>query len=118
MLLSVTISSTQLPEAAAPSRQSTATTVMNIPITSSVVSTTRRMQAECHSLCRKRHASWACSPQRSPFADSDCKKFYLKPKPYKYGEPAGNCAGMSDCGGSAALSALHRAGAADTLGSL
>ncbi|WP_210191525.1 hypothetical protein, partial [Bradyrhizobium guangdongense] len=38
MLLSVTISSTQLPELAALSRQSTATTVTNIPVTSSVVS--------------------------------------------------------------------------------
>jgi hypothetical protein len=38
MLLSVTISSTQLAELAALSRQSTATTVTNIPVTSSVVS--------------------------------------------------------------------------------
>src|SRR3954451_22211556 len=38
MLLSVTISSMQLPELAALSRQSTATTVTNIPVTSSIVS--------------------------------------------------------------------------------
>ncbi|BBO06748.1 hypothetical protein BwSH20_43180 [Bradyrhizobium ottawaense] len=65
MLLSVTISSMQLPELAALSRQSTATTVTNIPVTSSVVSDHEEDASGVpEPVTRKQHAGLADSTQR------------------------------------------------------
>ncbi|MCA1525782.1 hypothetical protein [Bradyrhizobium yuanmingense] len=111
MLLSVTISSTQLPELAAPSRQSTATTVTNIPITSLVVSDHEEDASGVpEPVTRKQHAGLADSIQRPPsFGDSDCKKIAINPKPDKYGEPAGKHLGMIDYPGRVAYEPLHKA---------